>query len=190
MSGRLRMICAAAALLIALSCRTPWLVVGLALVPLPWVLRTLTGRRALLRRLRGLLPLMAAVWLASALSTSSFALQRTGLLVARVSTAAVWLTWLTHDLSALQLEHALLALHVPEGFVVLLFTTRRFARQLTATLHAAWAACALRAGLSSLSALTQTIGEVAGVVVLRSLDRSERVAVASALRGGDPREEP
>jgi hypothetical protein len=48
--------------------------------------------------------------------------------------------------------------------------------------------------LSSLSALRHTIGGVAGVVILRSIDRSERVAVASALRGlgaslGDERPE-
>ena len=36
---------------------------------------------------------------------------------------------------------------------------------------------------SPLRALRHTIGSVAGVVLLRSIDRSERVAVASALRG-------
>ena len=55
--------------------------------------------------------------------------------------------------------------------------------ELEATLHAAWAACALRGGLGSWRALRQTIGNVAGVVVLRSIDRSERVAIAQALRG-------
>jgi energy-coupling factor transporter transmembrane protein EcfT len=50
-------------------------------------------------------------------------------------------------------------------------------------LHAAWAACALRGGLGSWRALRHSIGSVAGVVVLRSIDRSERVAIAQALRG-------
>jgi hypothetical protein len=93
------------------------------------------------------------------------------------------LTWLTHDLSALQLERALIALRLPAAFVALVMETHAFAGQLLETLQAAWAACALRGGLSSLAALRHTVGGVAGVVILRSIDRSERVAVASALRG-------
>jgi hypothetical protein len=74
--------------------------------------------------------------------------------------------------------------------VALLVTTRRFGRQLTATLEAAWAACVLRGGLLSLRALGQTIGSVAGVVLVRSIDRSESIATASALRGGGLRQPP
>lgn len=157
---------------------------------LPWLARVPSGRRALRARSRAIVPLLVGLclsWLLfAAMSGESawLALSTRAYPVAvRVVAATLLLTWLTHDLSALQLERALLALRLPAAFVALVMETHAFAAQLLETLHAAWAACALRGGLSSLAALRHTIGGVAGVVILRSIDRSERVAVASALRG-------
>lgn len=157
---------------------------------LPWLARTPSGRRALRARLRAVLPLLLGLclswWLIAAFGGgSSWQLLRARAypICVRVLAATLLLTWLTHDLSPLQLERALIALRLPRAFVALVMETRAFATQLSETLHAAWAACALRGGLSSLSALRHSIGGVAGVVILRSIDRSERVAVASALRG-------
>lgn len=157
---------------------------------LPWLARVPSGRRALRARLRAVVPLLLGLclsWLVIAAVSGGSGWQvlsaRAYPICARVLAATLLLCWLTHDLSALQLERALLTLRLPAAFVSLVMETRAFATQLSETLHAAWAACALRGGLSSLSALRHSIGGVAGVVILRSLDRSERVAVASALRG-------
>jgi hypothetical protein len=162
---------------------------ALSVLLAPWIARTSSGRRALAKRVRAVVPL----WLGLVLSWLVLAAvsgERSWLLLAqvypigaRVLAATLLLSWLTHDLTALQLERALRAARLPTGFVTLVMETRAFAAQLSETLHAAWAACALRAGLGSLRALRQTVGAVAGIVILRSIDRSERVATASALRG-------
>lgn len=169
----------------AISCS----VIGLCL---PLCARTASGRRALLRRLRALLPLLCGLgiaWGLGLLAADSggrgLLLARFGLIAARVLAAALLLGWLTHDLSPAQLGHALRRLRVPPSLVELILQTRAFGRQLEVTLQAAWSACALRAGLCSPAALRRSIGSVAGVVVLRSIDRSERVAIARALRGVD-----
>lgn len=155
---------------------------------LPFMVSSASGRRALGRRMRALLPLFFGLFLSfvvvAALSGSwARWSERAYLVAARVLAATLLLCWLTHDLTAAGLERALLALRLPRSFVSLVMETRAFAAQLSETLHAAWAACALRGGLSSPRALSRTVGAVAGVVVLRSVDRSERVAVAGALRG-------
>ena len=62
--------------------------------------------------------------------------------------------------------------------------TRRFAAQLTTSLNAAWAAIALRGGFLSWRVLAPSAGLLAGVIVVRALDRSHRVGIALALRGG------
>lgn len=190
MSPRLRWLCAGLALAATLLVSRLDVLVLLGLCALPRVLRRPAGRRALRKRMSALVPLMAAVVLSGLIGGTAVFYQRTGLLLTRVMGAGSWLTWATYDLTALQLEAALLAARVPEGFVELLFATRRFGQQLTATLQAAWAALALRGGLLSVRALVQTVGAVAGVVVVRSLDRSERIASASALRGGELRSHP
>lgn len=155
---------------------------------LPIVLWSASGRRALVKRMRGLLPLLLGLALSFALFAAvsgSWAVwsTRASSTAVRVLAATLLLCWLTHDLTAAGLERALLRLRLPRSFVALVMETRAFAAQLSETLHAAWAACALRGGLGSLRALRGTIGAVAGVVLLRSVDRSERVAIASALRG-------
>jgi energy-coupling factor transporter transmembrane protein EcfT len=160
----------------------------------PVIAHTASGRRALSKRLRTLVPLLLGLGLSllivAAMSGWLLGMERAYAIGARVLAATLLLTWLTHDLTALQLEHALRSLHLPDAFVALVLETRAFAAQLSETLQAAWAACALRGGLGSLRALRQTIGAVAGVVILRAIDRSERVAVANALRGvGAPKSE-
>lgn len=162
---------------------------SLAALVLPWVARSPSGRLALRRRALALWPLMLGLFLSLALiaavsgSASDLWLGRAASVGARVLSATVLLSWLTHDLSAAQLEAALIALRLPGSLVALVMETRAFGRQLSETAHAAWAACALRAGLQSPRALRATVGSVAGVVLLRSVDRSQRVATASALRG-------
>lgn len=190
MSRSVRVVCVVIGLAYVLASAEPTGSLVLSAVLLPWLARTALGRRALRARLRAVTPLVFGLcvsWvLIAALSGESSWLTlstRAYPVAARVFAATLLLSWLTHDLSTLQLERALLALRLPAAFVALVMETRAFAQQLGETLHAAWAACALRGGLSSLRALRHTIGGVAGVVILRSIDRSERVAVASALRG-------
>jgi hypothetical protein len=159
---------------------------------LPWVARSRSGRHALKRRMLALIPLLfglgVSLALLAALSGGASYVtwrDRAAMLGARVLAATLLLCWLTHDLRPAQLEAALRTLRLPGAFVDLVMETSAFGRQLRETLQAAWAACVLRGGLNSLSALRATIGAVAGIVLLRSIDRSERVALASALRAGD-----
>jgi len=177
----------------ALLMRRPELLIALGLLALPGVLAARSGRLALSRRLRALLPLLAALGLGAALHSTFGAGGRAGfagqpwlLLGLRVLVAALWWTWATHDRTAGQLEAALRALRVPEAFVGLLFATRRFGSQLALILQSAWSAGVLRGGLLSWEAFRHMLGAVAGVVLLRAIDRSERVAIASALRGDAP----
>jgi len=162
---------------------------AVAALCLPLCARNASGRRALRRRLVALLPLLGGLGLAYSLASlaapsgSAQLSSRFGLIAARVSSAALLLALITHDLRPSHLARALRALHLPESLVELILATHAYASQLLATLQAAWAASVLRGGLSSLTALRHTIGSVAGVVILRSIDRSERVAVAAALRG-------
>src|SRR5262249_38455 len=130
-----------AALMLALSLtlRSTLLIALLAAPALASVLAARSGRSALLSRVRAPAPLLAAILFGSWLS-SGFPLQRTGLICLRVFAAALWLSWLTHDLRAQEIEAALRAARVPEGFIALLFATRRFGKQLSASMHAAWAA--------------------------------------------------
>jgi hypothetical protein len=102
----------------------------------------------------------------------------------RVVSAIAWTSWLSTWLGPRDMRAALRSLGAPPALVELMTHTQRFATQLAATASEAWNAAALRAGLSSLRATARTVGHVAGVVVVRAFDRSERVAIASALRGG------
>jgi energy-coupling factor transporter transmembrane protein EcfT len=190
MSLRWRAAGVALGLAFVLASREPAGNLLLCVLLVPWVAHTRSGRRALQQRMRAVLPLLLGLVLSWALIAalsggSSWAAVTTRAypLAARVLAATLLLCWLTHDLSATQLERALLTLRLPRAFVALVMETRAFSHQLSGTLHAAWAACALRGGLGSARALRHTVGAVAGVVILRSIDRSERVAVANALRG-------
>jgi hypothetical protein len=164
---------------------------------LPWLLASASGRRALQRRWHGLVLLLGSGVVGGLVFAAVSGEPLYDVLVrfvapiaARVYGALIFLCLATHDLTASELEATLYALHLPEGFVELVVATQRFGRQLEATLRAAWAACVLRGGLSSPRALAQTVGAVAGIVLLRSIDRSERVAVAQALRAGRTADDP
>lgn len=179
------------ALLAALIAPQPWIVAMLALPALPRLLRDSVSRRALAHRLRASLPLVAAVLIAATWSAAVggkagplASVQRALLLGVRVIVATLWSSWLTHGRSAAQLEAGLRSIGLPHAFVALLSATRRFGQQLAATLEAAWAASSLRGGSLSVRALGRSVGAVAGVVVVRSLDRSQQVAIAEAMRGG------
>lgn len=178
-------------LVCVLSCKAVAVNLAVSAAVLPWVARTASGRRALHRRMHALLPLLIGLGISLALiaalsggPTHAGWSERAAMIGARVLAATLLLSWLTHDLRPMQLEAALRALRLPASFVALVMETSAFGQQLRETLAAAWAACVLRGGLHSLRALRATLGAVAGVVVLRSIDRSERVAVASALRAG------
>ena len=162
----------------------------IAALCLPVCARNASGRRALRRRAFALAPLVAGLGIAYAIGGFTAAadsgtalLSRFSVIAARVSAAALLLAWLTHDVRVSQLARLLRALRLPASLIELIVSTLAFGQQLQGTLQAAWAACALRGGLHSWRALRHSIGCVAGVVVLRSIDRSERVAIAQALRG-------
>jgi cobalt/nickel transport system permease protein len=101
----------------------------------------------------------------------------------RMGVAALFAFWLAETLVPLELDAAFTRLGVPALLVELARDTRRFAHQLKRTLTNAWAAAALRAGLSSPRAVRHTVGLLGGVLVTRALDRAERVTTARAVRG-------
>jgi energy-coupling factor transporter transmembrane protein EcfT len=193
-SGRMtraQVMLALAALMLALLAPHAWMVAALAVPALPKLLRDAASRHALAHRLRASAPLLAAVLIAATWSAAIggrtgplASVERALQLAARVVVATLWSSWLTFGRSASQIEAGLRSIGVPATFVALLSATRRFGQQLAATLEAAWAASSLRGGSLSLRALSRTVGAVAGVVVVRSLDRSQQVAVAEAMRGG------
>jgi energy-coupling factor transporter transmembrane protein EcfT len=157
----------------------------------------LTGNRArLARRALTIAPVAASAfavrvacthgatpvpWLGSSISRE--ALLAGMAIVLRIGVAASWSTWLVASLAAAEIDRALLQLGAPAPLVELVALTRRFAAQLGATLRAAWSAAALRGGFLSAPAVARTSGLLAGVVVVRSLDRSDRIGIARALRG-------
>lgn len=150
------------------------------------------------RRLFALLPLIVVAALSAVrahpsaaptnpLWISAFDLElpdAAALTAARIGVAALFLSALTESVSPVELEHALGRLRVPAALVELTSLTRRFTSQLGDTLASARAAAVLRGGFTSARAFGRTVGLVAGVVVLRAVIRSDRVAVALALRGG------
>jgi energy-coupling factor transporter transmembrane protein EcfT len=189
----LPLLAALCALLATLMLPRPWAVALLGAVALPRVLTGTTARRGLTRRLLRVAPLAFVALIARAWSTrhtDTLAVSAGALLALRIVVAAIWASWLSCSLRPRELDVALRQLGLPTAFVDLLASTRRFARQLEATLITAWSAGALRGGLLSPRALAHTVGAVAGVVVLRSLDRSEQVIAAQALRGGALHTEP
>lgn len=101
----------------------------------------------------------------------------------RIAVAALWGFFLAAALRSRELEMALGRIGVPPSLLELVGLTRSFSRQLGSTLSSAWAAAALRGGLSSTAAFRRTAGLLGGVVLTRALDRADRVATARALRG-------
>lgn len=161
---------------------TPAAIVGLGAPALLAALATARGRRRFVRRLVVIAPLLA---LAMFLGWFGNAPSRDLLPPAlRALSALAWSSCLSTALAPSQIRAALRAVGVPLALVELVGHTRRFAIQLAATAGEAWNAAALRAGLSSLHATAGTVGQVAGVIVVRAFDRAECVAIATALRGG------
>jgi len=160
----------------------PLVIVGLGTPALLVVLASAAGRRTFARRLLLTAPLglvaVALRWLGHAPASELLA---PGL---RVVSAIAWSSSLSTLLEPPQIGAALRSLGAPPALVELIAQTRRFALQLTATASEAWNAAALRGGLFSWRATTRTVGQVAGVIVVRAFDRAECVASASALRGG------
>ncbi|MDC0680294.1 CbiQ family ECF transporter T component [Sorangium atrum] len=102
---------------------------------------------------------------------------------ARVLAAAAVLRWLAGAAAPAEIEAALAGLGVPAALVELLALTRRFAGVLQRAADSAWSAAALRGGFTGPGAAARSAGAVAGVVALRTLERSESAALAMQLRG-------
>ncbi len=182
LAPRARLIATIAAIVAVVGLRAPPAIVAIGALPLLALVGDATGRRSLGRRLLLVAPLallpVAAQWLAHA------PLRDIARPALRVVVAVLWSTWLTRALRPRQIESALHALGLPAPLVALLGQTRRFGAQLFDTLGEAWNAATLRGGLSSGRTTVRTAGGVAGVVLVRAFDRSERVAIAALLRGG------
>jgi energy-coupling factor transporter transmembrane protein EcfT len=146
------------------------------------VLASRRGRRTLARRLLASAPLLGLSvlirWLGHATISEPL------LPVLRVVSAIAWASGLSTWLGPTELHSALRTLGAPRALVELIAHTRRFALQLAETASQAWDAAVLRGGLSSRSAIFRTVGQVAGVVLVRAFDRAECVAISAALRGG------
>ncbi|AUX39155.1 cobalt ABC transporter permease [Sorangium cellulosum] len=102
---------------------------------------------------------------------------------ARVLAAAAVLRWLAHSAAPAEIDAALAGLGAPAALVELLALARRFAGVLQRAADSAWSAAALRGGFARPVAAARSAGAVAGVVALRTLERSEQAAVAMQLRG-------
>ncbi|WP_437756460.1 CbiQ family ECF transporter T component [Sorangium sp. So ce1389] len=109
--------------------------------------------------------------------------RRAATLGARVLAAAAVLRWLSRAAAPAEIEAALAGLGAPAALVELLALARRFAGVLQRAADSAWSAAALRGGFSRPGAAARSAGAVAGVVALRTLERSEHAAIAMQLRG-------
>ncbi|WP_437725026.1 CbiQ family ECF transporter T component [Sorangium sp. So ce861] len=109
--------------------------------------------------------------------------RRAASIAARVLAAAAVLRWLSSAAAPAEIEAALAGLGAPAALVELLALARRFAGVLQRAADSAWSAAALRGGFARPGAAARSAGAVAGVVALRTLERSEHAAVAMQLRG-------
>ena len=175
------LLAALAALTGVVVVEAPLYILALGTPPLLALLANETGRRAFGRRLFVTTPLIG-VAVVSRWGTHAEA----GWVLApalRIVSAVAWSSWLSALLQPREMWEALRALGAPPALLELIVHTRRFALQLATTAGEAWSAAALRGGLLSLSATGRTVGQVAGVTVVRAFDRAECVAIARALRG-------
>ncbi|WP_437600197.1 CbiQ family ECF transporter T component [Sorangium sp. So ce590] len=108
---------------------------------------------------------------------------RAAAIAARVLAAAAVLRWLASAAAPAEIESALAGLGAPAALVELLALARRFAGVLQRAADGAWSAAALRGGFAHPRAAARSAGAVAGVVALRTLERSEHAALAMQLRG-------
>ena len=138
-----------------------------------------------LQRLRATALVVGGAIALGAFASRGHALRDGGTLAARVLDAALWATWLVATHTAIELDGALRAVGVPRGLVALLPLTRRFGAQLQATMRSAWNASALRGGFRDARSTASSVGAIAGLLLVRALDRTERTALALDLRGGE-----
>jgi cobalt/nickel transport system permease protein len=136
-------------------------------------------------RLRATVLVVGGAILLGAFTSRGHALRDAASLAARVFDAALWATWLVSTDTPLELDEALRALGAPRGIVALLALTRRFGVQLRTTMRSAWNATALRGGFRTPRTTASSVGAIAGVVLVRALDRAHRTKLALDLRGGD-----
>ncbi|XXX77621.1 CbiQ family ECF transporter T component [Sorangium sp. So ce134] len=196
---RLRLAAAAAACCVAAGARSPW--TPAALLVLACAALRLQGMTAG-AVLRAFAP---AAWLGGVAAALALALtpgepllagapfpldaiaregaRRAASIAARVLAAAAVLRWLSSAAAPAEIEAALAGLGAPAALVELLALSRRFAGVLQRAADSAWSAAALRGGFARPGAAARSAGAVAGVVVLRTLERSEHAAVAMQLRG-------
>jgi energy-coupling factor transporter transmembrane protein EcfT len=161
---------------------TPTVIFAFGAPALLAALRSARSRRIFARRLLVTAPLF---FMAALLGLREHAQGRDLLSPAlRVASAIAWSSCLSTWLEPRELGVALRALGAPAALVELIAHTRRFERQLAETTREAWNAAALRGGLLSAHATARTVGQIAGVIVVRAFDRAECVALAGALRGG------
>jgi energy-coupling factor transporter transmembrane protein EcfT len=173
------------ATLAAISTASPLAFLALGVMPLVQLVPRRAPRGRLLRRFVSLAPIAVPAILLRAAWTrgSTPALWAGSVALLRITVATLWTSWLTESLTPGEIDAALLGVGVPVALVDLLSLTRRFGSQLRQSLSAAWTGAALRGGFSSVSALSTTAGGLAGVLVVRALERSDRVAISLALRG-------
>ena len=141
--------------------------------------------RRVVSRLRATALVVGGAILLRSLTSHGHAVRDSALLAGRVFDAALWATCLVTTDTPLALDAGLRSLGAPRGLVALVALTRRFAAQLVRTMRSAWNATALRGGFRSLRTTASSIGSVAGVVLVRALDRAHRTQLALDLRGGD-----
>ncbi|HET9955823.1 MAG TPA: energy-coupling factor transporter transmembrane component T [Polyangiaceae bacterium] len=143
------------------------------------------GRRIIRRRLGVALP-----WIVLALG--AWALQERHLpisssqrlmLALRVTVGSLFSGAMARGLRSGELRRGLQELRLPRSFVELLLETRALGRSLTETLTSALCASTLRGSGASLRTRARAAGTVAGVVLVRCLDRADRRVTALALRG-------
>lgn len=169
------------AIVMALATDRWFVLLAMATPPLFGLLRQRSGRRCAWRSFVRLGPLLVVSVVAGWLWHGPL----TGILNVplRMLSAATWSTWLTHVLSAAEIEVALATLGVPHMLISLVGQTHRVGRQLGQTLAETWNAATLRGGMASWWVTLATAGRVAGVVLVRACDRSEQMADAYELRG-------
>jgi cobalt/nickel transport system permease protein len=141
--------------------------------------------RRFVARLRATALVVGGAILLRSLTSNAHAFRDGASLAARVFDAALWATWAVGTGTPLALDAGLRALGAPRGLVALIALTRRFGTQLVRTVRSAWNATALRGGFRSLRTTASSVGSIAGVVLVRALDRAQRAQLALDLRGGD-----
>jgi cobalt/nickel transport system permease protein len=194
---RARVLAAAAfALVVALTARLEALRAGVA-VALALALLARLPAGPLLRRLAGLNAFMLLLWLLLPLTTpgtsawqiAGLSFSREGLLMAaaitlKANAIVLALTALLATLELTVLGHALWHLRVPEKLIHLFLFTVRYIDVLHHEYHRQREAMRVRCFRPRMNRHTyRTVGYMVGMLLVRSLDRSERIVAAMKCRG-------